>query len=296
MKNILNFIVALGVVFVLNSCRDEESIRIPDLGDKGPNVRVVIDPSFGFIDFENLSGSKAKYDLYSVSTNLNIVELRVFMTSASGMTDTVTMRTYTQAEISAAGGQILGEEISVQEMVDALGVDLADIVGGDNFTLLNRTTMANGTVYPATTVQGNSNVTPNITGASATTSFFSAYVYFVGCPSTQADFVGEYSSEIIAGNYFGGQTSDVTIAFKGPEPFRYVISDISALAYAPFGGTAYPGDFYDICGVPQMLPTQTFGNTVDTGGGTWDAESGVLTLNVFEQFNGLSWTIQFTRK
>ncbi len=297
MKNIFKFIAVLGFVFVLNSCRDEESIRIPDLGDKGPNVRVVIDPSFGFIDFENLSGSKAKYDLYSVSTNLNMVELRVFMTSASGMSDTVTMRTYTQSEISAAGGQVLGEEISVQEMVDALGVDLGDIVGGDNFTLINRTTMANGTVYPATTVQGNSNVTPNISGASGTTSFFSAFVYFVGCPSDPLNFVGDYTSIITGGNYFGGQTNDnVTIAFKGPEPFRYVISDISALAYVPFGGAAYPGDFYDICGVPQMLPTQTFGLTTDTGGGTWDSATGVLTLNVFEANNGLSWTIEFTRK
>ena len=122
-------------------------------------------------------------------------------------------------------------------------------------------------------------------------------MYFVGCPSDPLLFEGEYTSVITAGNYFGGQTNDdVTIAFKGPEPFRYVISDISALAYVPFGGTAYPGDMYDICGVPQMLPTNTFGVTTDTGGGSWDPVNGVLILNVFESNNGLSWTIEFTRK
>lgn len=299
MKKILKYIAVLAFVFVLNSCRDEETIRIPSLDNKGPNVRVVIDQAFGFIDFENLSGSKAKYDLYSISTNLDIVELRIVMTSGGVNTDTVTMRTYTQAEIASAGGQILDEEITVQEMVDALGLTFADIAGGDNFTLLNRTTMADGAVYPQNTVEGNSNVTPNITASSGTTSFFSAYVYFVGCPSDPLSFEGDYTSEILAGNYFGpgwSTNDNVTIAFKGPEPFRYVISDISALAYVPFGGTAYPGDMYDICGVPQMLPTNTFGNTVDTGGGSWDPVNGVLILNVFEQFNGLTWTIQFTRK
>jgi len=299
MKRILKYITVIALMVSFYACEDPDSIRIPNLDNKGPNVRVVIDPDFGFIDFENLGSAKAKFDVFSISTNLEMVELRVFMTSGGVNTDTVTMKTYTQAEITAAGGVILDEEITVQEMVDAIGVPggLGAIIGGDNFTLLNRTTMADGTVYPSITVAGNSNVTPNIVAATATTSFFSNYVYFVGCPSDPLLFEGEYTSVITAGNYFGGQTNDdVTIAFKGPEPFRYVISDISALAYVPFGGTAYPGDMYDICGVPQMLPTNTFGNTVDTGGGTWDPVNGVLVLNVFEQFNGLSWTIEFTRK
>lgn len=288
---------------VFNSCKDENSIRIPEF-EKGPNVRVVIDPDYGFIDFENLTGSKAKYDLYSESKNLNMIEMRIFMTSGGVNTDTVTMRTYTQADIDAAGGVILDEEITVQEMVDALAIPggLGAIVGGDNFTLLNRTTMANGDVYPSPTVGGNLNVTPNIIAASATTSFFSSFVYFVGCPSNQADFEGDYTSIITTsgGNFgaiFDGATNnDVTISFKGPEPFRYTISDISALAYVPFGGQAYTGDIYDICGTPQMLPTNTFGVTTDTGGGTWDPVNGVLTLNVFEANNGISWTIVFTKK
>ncbi len=302
MKNILKYISVLAFIFVFNSCVDENEVRIPSLDNKGPNVRVVIDQDFGFIDFENLSESKAKFDLYSISTNLNMVELRIFMTTASGNSDTVTMRTYTQAEFTSAGGEIRNEEITVQEMVDAVGVNLGDVVGGDNFTLLNRTTMADGSVYPSQTVNGNSNVTPNIAAATATTSFFTQYVYFVGCPSNQPDFVGEYTSEITTsgGNFgpvFDGATNDdVTIAWIGPEPFRYVISDISALAYVGFGGTAYPGDFYDICGVPQMLPTSTFGTTIDTGGGTWDLANGVLTLNVIEQNNGITWTIVFTKK
>ncbi|RLD21857.1 MAG: hypothetical protein DRI71_08295 [Bacteroidetes bacterium] len=299
MKRILKYITVIALMVSFYACEDPDSIRIPNLDNKGPNVRVAIDPDFGFFDFENLGSAKAKYDLFSISTNLEMVELRIFMTSGGVNTDTVTMRSYTQAEITAAGGVVLDEEITVQEMVDAIGVPggLGAIIGGDNFTLLNRTTMADGTVYPSITVDGNSNVTPNIVAATATTSFFSNYVYFVGCPSDPLLFEGEYTSVITAGNYFGGQTNDdVTIAFKGPEPFRYVISDISALAYVPFGGTAYPGDMYDICGAPQMLPTNTFGVTTDTGGGSWDPVNGILILNVFESNNGLSWTIEFTRK
>ena len=299
MKRILKYITIIALMVSFNACEDADSIRFPSFENKGPNVRVAIDPDFGFFDLENLGTAKAKYDLFSVSTNMELVELRVVMTSGGVNTDTVTIRSYTQAEISSAGGVILDEEITVQEMVDAIGVvgGIGAIIGGDNFTLINRTTMANGTVYPSITVDGNSNVTPNLVAATATTSFFSNYVYFVGCASDPVAFEGEYTSEITAGNYFTGEINDdVTIAFKGPEPFRYVISDISALAYVPFGGGAYPGDIYDICGVPQMLPTNTFGVTTDTGGGSWDPVNGILTLNVFESNNGLSWTIVFTRK
>ena len=301
MKNIYKLLLTGVMGLFLFACEDEETLRIPQDFGKGPNVRIIVDPDFSFIDFNDLSSAKLRYDLYSESKNLETIEVRAFYSSGGVNSDTVTMKTYTQADINAANGVIKGEEITAQALADALEVPggLGGLQGGDSFTFLNRTTLDNGAVYPSTTVGGNSNVTPNITNSSATTSFTTSFTLFVGCPSDQAEFVGTYSSVITASNFGGfiGSTNDeVTITFKGPEPFRYEISDISSLAYVPFGGEAYPGDIYDICGSPQMLPTNTFGATVDTGGGTWDPNTGTLTLNLFESFNGLTWTVVLTKK
>jgi len=300
MKNILKFLSLFLLSAAFLSCEDESTQRIPtDDLEKGPNVRISLDQDFLFINFGDLSTAKAKFDVFSESTNLELVEIRAFHTSVNGtISDTVTMKSYTQSDFNSSGGVFRNEEITVQSLVDAFELPggLNDIQGGDSFTFMNRTTMTNGTVYPSETVNGNSNVNPNILNASGTTSFTSGWTLYVGCASDVVEFEGEYTSEIVAGNYFTGETNDVTISFKGPEPFRYTISDISAKAYVPFGGTEYPGDFYDICGSPLALVTNTFGATSDTGGGTWDPVNGVLTLNYFESFNGLSWTIVFTKK
>ncbi len=281
------------------SCKDDDSIRIPESGI-GPNVRIAFDPNFGFINFDDLDNAKLKFNVYSESSNLEKVDVNFVYTTGGVNSDTIVFKTITQADINAAGGVIENIEISAQELVDKIpGLDdLSDLSGGDSFTMLNFTTMADGAVYPQPTIDGNTNVAPNIVNAAATTSFTVSYQAFVGCPSDPLEFNGDYASEITASNYGGfvGASNDVVITFVGPEPFRYNISDISALAYAPFGGSAYPGDIYDICGNPQMLPTSTFGVTTDTGGGTWDPVNGVLTLNLFESNNGLSWTIVFTKK
>jgi hypothetical protein len=300
MKNILKYLGVFLLISSMVSCEDENTIRIPTDMDKGPNLRVQLDQGFLFIDFDDLAGAKSKFDVFSQSENLALVEISVFHISVDGVvSDTATVKSYTQADIDTGNGQILGQEVTAQAMVDAIGLvgGLASLQGGDSFNFLNTTTLDNGVVYPSITVNGNSNVTPNIVAASGTTSFTSGWTLFVGCPSDLEAIEGEYTSVIVSGNYFTGQTNDnVTIAFQGPEPFRYVISDVSALAYVPFGGAAYPGDFYDICGNPQGLATSTFGTTTDTGGGTWDPVNGVLTLNYFESNNALSWQIVFTKK
>jgi hypothetical protein len=300
MKNIIKYfclVTLLGFV----ACEDDDTLRIPKEFEKGPNVRIQLDPDFSFIDFDDLENAKVRFTIYSESANLDLVELRAFYTAVDGsISDTATVASYTQADFDVANG-IITDEVTAQEIVNAIGLEngLGSLQGGDSFTFLNRTRLQNGTVYPSNTVNGNSNVTPNIQNAAATTSFTSSFITFVGCPSDVEAFVGTYTSEIIASNFAGfvGSTNDeVTIRFIGPEPFRYEVSDISSLAYVPFGGSAYPGDIYDICGNPQMLTTNTFGTTVDEGGGTWDPNTGTLTLNLFETFNGLTWTVVFTKQ
>lgn len=298
MKKLNNiFLIFIGLV-LFTSCKDEEAVRVPELGT-GPNVRFQWDPQYGFINFDELETTFVRYDLFSESTDLESVELEAVYTQNTGETDTVLIRSYTQADFDSNDGAIYDVDIPATELAEAFGITINDLQGGDSFTFNNYTTLTDGSVYPSPTVNGNDNVAPGIVGNSATASFTTTYTAYVGCPSDQAAFEGEYTSEIIASNYggfVGATNNDVTITFVGPEPFRYEVSDISALAYAPFGGGEYPGDIYDICGTPLGLTTSTFGSTSGTGGGTWDPEAGVLTLNYFESFNGLSWTIVFTKK
>lgn len=210
-----------------------------------------------------------------------------------------------RAEIASLQGSELTNDGSVvvttslRAAAEQLGLTVADLNGGDVFTLYNIVTLNSGQVYPDTvTLNENQflNVENPFVTASATTSFTSNLTFPITCPSDPAIWEGTYNSEITASNYGGfvGATNQVEITFVGPEPFRYQISDISALAYAPFGGTEYPGDIFDICEVPVPQPTNTFGNTTHTGGSTIDLNTGIITLNYFEDNNGLSWTIVFT--
>jgi hypothetical protein len=235
---------------------------------------------------------------------LQQVELRAFYSSGGINSDTIPVISFSQSDFDSNGGVLRDIEITSQQLADVLSIPggVGSLLGGDSFTLLNYTTLTNGITYPSPTVNGNTNVTPNVNNATATTSFTSNITVFVGCPSDQSDFVGTYSAEITACSgafgpiFLGNSVEGVTITFAGPEPFRYLISDITAESYVAFGGTAYPGNFYDICGDPAMLPAATFGVTVDTGGGIWDPDAGTLTLNVHETNNDIFWTIVFTKE
>ncbi|QSE97291.1 hypothetical protein [Fulvivirga lutea] len=305
MKNIFKYSLILFSLVFFASCEDEDTQRIPtdDLGT-GPNVRIVLDQDFLFINLDDLSSAKSVFEIFSENPNdIAQVDISVSYTSQDGTvtTGSVVLETVTGAEIAAAGGNLTGLEITATEIVNGLAelTSLNDIGGGDLFTFTNTTTMVDGRVYPEATIGGNSNVTPNIVNSAGTTSFTSNWQLYVGCASPVEDIVGEYTSEIVDTNYggfLGDRNEDVTITFKGPEPFRYEISDISSLAYVPFGGTAYPADIYDICGAPVMFPTNTFGGTTQVGPGSWDQENGVLTLPLFEAFNGLGWTVVLTKK
>ncbi len=296
MKNILKYIILGILAMPLLSCEDEDSQRIP-LDDLvgGPNFRMTVDPEFGFLNFEELSTTFLRYDLFSNGVGIDSVGVQMIYVSGGVNIDTAVIRSYSGSEL--AQGPILDVDITAVELMESMGLTTDDISGGDSFVFTNYVTMTDGRVYPSVTVNGNINVTPDLVAAAGTQSFTSGFTAYAGCPSDPMDFEGNYSAVITASNYggfIGSSNDDVDITFVGPEPFRYQISDVSALAYVPFGGEAYPGDFYDICGSPLGLTTSTFGSTSDTGGGTWDNDNKVLTLNYFESFNGLSWTVVYT--
>ncbi|UII29801.1 hypothetical protein LVD17_15990 [Fulvivirga ulvae] len=308
MKNLYKYICIIVVAFIFTACEDEDTLRIPKDFGEGPNVRINVDPENSFINIGDINNTKIAYDLFSESKNLRTIELQVIYSTGGTPVDTTVVKTYTQADIDAANGALIGESVTSQDLATAFGIDLADIAGGDAFVFNNFTTLDNGIVYPSETVDGNLNVTPNIVNSSNTSSFTSTFTAYAGCPSPVDEIEGVYTASIVtynsAGNPpFGLPTTstreDVTITWVGPEPFRYRVSSHDAGWWGRPDITATeggPADFFDICGAIIMQPVGSFGfgGAVDDGGGTYNSTTGVITMNWYNSFNDIYGDVTYT--
>lgn len=299
----------MGFAFI--SCEDKDEIRVPEV-EKGPNVRLRVDPEFSFINFDDLNSAKLKFDLFSESKNLHRVDItaRYYSLTEDSTYKDVVVKSYTQADINNANGVILNQEITAQELVTALNLPegLNNLSGGDRFQMINFVTMENGTVYPDTTLSGNLNIEAGIIQGTST-SYTVTFNAFVGCPSPQSDIVGTYTAEIVTENTAGGppfglpntSSREVTVSFSGPEPFRYTVSSHDAGWWARPDVTATeggPADFFDICGqiITQPIASFGFGGASDAGGGSYDPETGIITLNWYNPFNDIYGFVVLTPK
>lgn len=201
MKNIIYKIHLVTAVFCLfvTSCSEDDAIRVPDIIEAA-NVRIQIEPersSFNFFDLEN---SYLEYNIYSENENIERIEILAEYVDASedSVYDPIIIKTYTQSDFN--DGIITDERITAQELVSALGKELSDLEGGDQFLFLNRTTLTDGRVYPSETTQGYESVPADIRLASATGSYTTVFQVLVVCPPPLAPlFTGEYLLEQIAG-------------------------------------------------------------------------------------------------
>lgn len=182
--------------------------------------------------------------------------------------------------------------ISGSELAGFFNVPFDSISAGDRFVFNATTEDGSGRVWTV------NDLSPDLEANAGQAAGFQ-FEQFAFCPTDVDLITGVYRSVITSssfGGFIGSTNNEVTITFAGPEPFRYRFSDISSLAYTPFGGAAYSASVFDICGTAIMQNTTTFGTTVDTGGGEFNvAEDGTITLNAFEQNNGISWTVVFTK-
>ncbi len=171
---IINRITLLIVCTVLAfSCSDES--RIPEF-ENGPNVRIILDPSSAEINSaSDLSQVKVKFDLYSENSDLSVVDLRVQLNETG---TPVSVIKFSQADFDNGGKMIKGAELTLAQVADALDLPggSADFESEDVLTFFNFTTMMNGVTYPSPTLgKGNTNLSPAIRGANASTSFTSFF-------------------------------------------------------------------------------------------------------------------------
>ena len=301
MKNILNYIAILLLIIAV-SCRDEELVRFPDVSS-GVNARAILYPERSFINFSDLANASVAFDIYSENTDLEqIVYSATFVEASSPNTVFPTVEAITVPASSFVNGKATELEITADELAALFGLPGGKdyFEGGDRVTFTAEATLTDGRVFNA------ANSAPSITGGQAP-SFTTRMDVFVGCPSPQDAIAGEYWS-IMEYNDAAepiGDTVDVTITFAGPEPFRYHVTDHTVELYVPYGGTQYDADFYDICGTAILQPTTSFGNVVDLQTAdpnflapviNTSTEQTELVLNWHETFNNIKASIRFVKK
>ncbi|QSE99062.1 hypothetical protein [Fulvivirga lutea] len=244
------------------------------------------------LDASDIDNAKLIYDLKANIDQIAVVELNLSYANPDRtfQSDTIPIYIWNYNEFN--NGELLALELSSQTIATALPSisDPGNLQYGDSLSVSFKTSLVEGAIFLQDT---------ELTGLNQN-EYIKSFDVYVGCNSDKTSVEGEYTSMITESNYGGfinSTNAEVLIKFKGPEPYRYEISDVTALAYVPFGGRAYPADIYlDECGKPIMLPANTFGGTTQVGQGSWNHETGELSLPLFESFNGLSWTVEFLKK
>ncbi|NJL13975.1 MAG: hypothetical protein HC913_13865 [Microscillaceae bacterium] len=293
------------------ACEDEDKNPVP-LPPNGAMI-LIDEVVSALFDLDDISNSRYEAVIRDVANNVASYDILVQVSRQNGrfvsdvsfvksVTNFSSNLVITPAEVAAAVDTLkLTEDADEDDIPDynpndpttyiLLG-DENEYEGGDRINFINEIVGVNGVRYFAT------DQSPDLAGDPGQRSGFRITI-FAACPSDEGAIVGDYTSEVIASNFAGfiGSTNDDVIVEKvGVEPFRYQVSDHTALAYEPFGGTEYEGDFFDICGTTFLQPTRSFGNVVDNGPGTIDLVNNTFTLLWFETFNGLTGEVLFTKK
>lgn len=205
MKNIKLFIAIVIPMVIFSSCEDEDTIRIPQNLEKGANVRFSLTSGKTFLNFLDLANSTVEWKVFTENTNLTKVDLFLTYSPSGGTMDSAEfiLETYTPA--SFTNGELLRSYTSDELAVIVGHPDASALAGGDLFNFRIEATLDDGRVYPSATVGGNTNTTPNIQNAAATTSFTETFFTFVGCPT-----------ELVGGTYLGSPTTPATPCSNDP--------------------------------------------------------------------------------
>ena len=303
MKNLLIYILLILGAFTFFGCEDEDEIKFEQSDEylqKGVNFRVQLDPDFANLDLGDIQNSEIRWDIYLESENIDEADISFTYFDASEDTTTGPFDLITYTQFDFDGDQLLDQVVTAQEIAGAAGISVDAFEGGDVINFFTNVLLEDGRLYPDTLFLPNKDTVVNVEAGILTggnSSFTYNFVSYVACPTTPEEISGTYTAEIIESNFssFVGNTNEVTISLVGPEPFRYRISDFTAEAYVPFGGSEYVGTFYDICGTAVFQPSSSFGVTIDTGGGSIDTDNGTIILKVLETNNQLTWTLELTK-
>ena len=210
---------------VLFACEEQEKFGLAQ-SDTAVNFRMV--PNAGAFNLAD-NNSQVTFTMYSSTDNIEsievVVELYKFLSNST--TPRVKLTDIDGATISNDGTSKI--TIALQQFADAVGVDIAELGGGDVFSIYNVVELENGNVYPDTLVFGGN---PFINAENA---FFTS--------GNTTSFTGQLNFPMVC---------TVTEPFTG----MYTVTDDCGL----FSGT------FELKAVPGNPTKRTFGTTFTIAG------------------------------
>ncbi|HEX6227683.1 MAG TPA: hypothetical protein VFZ52_24865 [Chryseolinea sp.] len=191
MKQILFSFYVFALGGLMFACEEQEDFGIAQ-ADKAFNLRVAPDKN----SFDISAGDpEVNFTIYSDTKTIDHVEIYVDLIKfgSDGPTPRALLK---EIPGNTLGNTSTSVTIKLSEFVDAVGLTLGDLGGGDLFNIYNEVTMSDGRVYPDTLELGGEefvNMENAFFTAAGTTSFTTTLAFPVLCPFVTADAIGTYS-------------------------------------------------------------------------------------------------------
>lgn len=308
MKNLFNkSITFVASLIVLFACESDNKFGI-DESTKGFNLRMIADRgSFNIFD----PNPEVNFKVYSESSNIQevqvVVELFQFIQQAT--TKRAVVKTIPGNTLTNDGS--MNVHFALTDFTTAVGVDPADLGGGDIFTVYNVVELTDGRVYPDTlSLDGKEFVNMvNTFGTSGLTTSYTAQLNFPLVCTVGSPFSGTYKVTDDCGLFAG--TFQLTTVAGNPSQ-RQFTTDFSIPGCCSFDGIGFKLDL--VCG--RVFVTEQSvglgcggGSNVDVvtsdvevlgPGGYDDTDDSEFTANIFysnpDCFGGFDCTLTFTKQ
>jgi hypothetical protein len=192
MKHLLySAFITLSALLII-SCEEQEDFGLVQ-SEKGFNLRLAPDKN----SFDISAGDpEINFTIYSDNKDIDKVTIYVDLIKFGSDGPTP------QALLKEIPGNLLGNspsanvQMKLSEFVEAVGLTLDDLGGGDIFNIYNKVALSDGRVYPDTLeLDGEefANVENAFFTAAGTTSFTTTLTFPVLCPFVTEDAIGTYS-------------------------------------------------------------------------------------------------------
>jgi hypothetical protein len=168
------------------------------------------------------------FTIFSDTKTIDNVKILVEFTAFGGDGPTAKTLLKELPGSSFASSPSTNVPIKLSEFAAAVGITLADIKGGDIFTIHNEVSMQDGRVYPDTLELGDDtyvNVENSFFTSAGSTSFTSTLSFPVLCPFVAADAVGTYVITRDDAEVFWEPNSE-PVAVAGPGPNQVTFKNL----------------------------------------------------------------------
>ena len=156
---LIKYTFLLAVIFSIVSCSDKDRsfTEFDDL-EKGAYGRLIDGPN-GILDFEDPAGSGLEFsvEFYDENDGQNVDKYEWTVEFPGFAPAMIASKSKSDFSPSSTGTGLPGTTISFtfQDVLDALGMTLDDIVLGEQYTFIGTLTKSDGSVYSASNTGGN---------------------------------------------------------------------------------------------------------------------------------------------